>query len=121
MEASHTPHRTTEDKPWGKFEEFTLNEKTTVKILTINPGEELSLQSHEHRSEWWIVLDEAMDVVLNDEQRTLHRGDEIFIPAGSKHRVIGLDQSCRWLEIAYGRFDEGDIHRFDDKYGRANS
>lgn len=112
------PHRTTVTKPWGNFDELTLNEKTTVKILTINPGEELSLQSHAHRDEWWIVLDEAMEVVIGDEKRTLHRNDEVFIPAGTHHRVIGLDQPCRWLEIAYGLFGETDIERYEDKYGR---
>lgn len=112
------PHRFHQDKPWGGFDELTLNEKTTVKILTIRPGEELSLQAHEFRDEWWIVLDEAMKVILDDHDYLLAKGDEIFIPRGAKHRVVGLHTSCRWLEIAYGEFLEADITRFDDKYGR---
>lgn len=116
---SHShPRKITVSKPWGGFEELTLNEKTTVKILTVNPGEELSLQAHEHRHEWWIVLDEAMQVVIDDTKLILGKGEEVYIPAGTKHRVIGLSRPCRWLEISYGEFLEADIERFDDKYGR---
>lgn len=122
MEEKHTPkhpHRYRVDKPWGNFEELTLNEKTTVKILTINPSESLSLQTHDRRSEWWIVLDEAMEVTVGDVKKVLHKGDDIFIPAGTVHRVTGLDTPCRWVEIAYGPFFEHDIERIDDKYGRS--
>ena len=42
----------TAERPWGKFEQFCKNEKTTVKILTVNPNGELSLQFHHNRDEW---------------------------------------------------------------------
>lgn len=119
MDSRHRhPHTAHTDKPWGGFDELTLNEKTTVKILTINPGEALSLQSHAHRDEWWIVLDEAMRVVVGDQEKLLAHGDEVFIPRGTQHRVIGLTRPCRWVEIAYGEFLEADITRYEDKYGR---
>lgn len=114
------PHRSTVNKPWGGFDQFTLNEQTTVKILTVNPGESLSLQSHAHRSEWWIVLDTNMAVEIDGQRSTVNKGEDIFIPQGAKHRAIGLDAPCRWLEIAFGTFDENDITRFEDKYGRAH-
>ena|SRR3989344_4022885 len=112
------PKRDQTDKPWGSFESLTLNEATTVKILTIKAGEALSLQSHAYRDEWWIVLDEAMRVVLDDKHILLAKGDELFIPRGTKHRIIGLTTTCRWLEIAYGEFLEADITRYEDKYNR---
>jgi mannose-6-phosphate isomerase len=114
------PERTTVSKPWGGFDQFTLNEQTTVKILTVLPHEELSLQSHEHRNEWWIVLDTKMEVEIDGKHFSAYRGQDVFIPKGAKHRVIGLDSPCRWLEIAFGNFDEEDIHRYEDKYGRVN-
>ena len=112
------PERFTVSKPWGGFEQFTLNEPSTVKILTVLPHEELSLQAHDNRSEWWIILDAKMDIEIDGNRITAYRGQDIFIPQGAKHRAIGLDAPCRWLEIAFGTFDEEDIHRFSDKYGR---
>jgi mannose-6-phosphate isomerase len=113
------PKRITVKKPWGGFDELTENETTTVKILTVLPHQETSLQVHEHRSEWWVVLDEKMDVVIDDKHMTVYRGQDIFIPQGSAHRVVGLDTPCRWLEISFGDFNERDIHRLKDDYGRS--
>ena len=112
------PERLTVAKPWGNFEQLTLNEATTVKIITVLPDEELSLQSHKLRSEWWIVLENSMEVVLDDQTKIIKAGDEMFIPQGAKHRAVGLRQSCRWLEISFGHFDEDDQKRYEDRYGR---
>src|SRR5687768_7166127 len=112
------PERFTDIRPWGKFEQFVQNRACSVKIITIESGQQLSLQSHRLRSEWWVVLDDAMDVELDGQRLTLKRNDEIFIPVGSKHRVFGLSKPCRWLEISFGLFDENDITRYEDSYGR---
>ncbi len=114
------PERFTVSKPWGGFDQFTLNESSTVKIITVLPHEELSLQSHNYRSEWWVVLDAKMMVEIDGHKHTIYRGQDIFIPQGAKHRAIGLDGPCRWLEISFGTFDENDIHRYEDKYGRSD-
>lgn len=114
------PERFTVSKPWGGFDQFTLNEATTVKIITVLPHESLSLQTHKERSEWWIILDTKMDIEVDGKQFTAYRGQDVFIPQGVKHRAIGLDSPCRWLEISFGSFDENDIHRFEDKYGRTD-
>lgn len=113
------PERYSEKRPWGGYDQFAENELCTVKILTIMPGEAISEQAHNKRSEYWVVLDAKMDVELNGDRQTLYRGHDIFVPAGTHHRVYGLDAPCRWLEIAFGVHDEHDIHRFKDKYGRA--
>lgn len=113
------PEKVNDERPWGRFTQFVLNEPCAVKIITVKAGEQLSLQSHAKRSEWWIVMDDAMDVEIGGERRTLKHGEEVFIPVGTKHRVFGLDKDCRWLEIAFGKFIEDDIVRYEDKYNRA--
>ena len=117
-ELNEAPARYIEARPWGSFEQYVQNEACSVKIITIDAGQQLSLQSHRLRSEWWIVLDDAMDVELDGARFTLRQHEEIFIPLGSKHRVFGLSKPCRWLEIAFGTFDENDITRYEDTYGR---
>ena len=113
-----TRTRYRETRPWGSFEKFVENEPCSVKVITVEAWQQLSLQSHRYREEWWIVLDEAMEVELDGKRIRLERGDEIYIPVGAKHRVFGLTKPCRWLEIAFGTFDENDIIRYDDAYGR---
>ena len=107
-----------ETRPWGMFETYVRNQACSVKVITIKAGQQLSLQSHRFRSEWWIVLDDVMDVELDGRRFTLRRSEEVFIPVGSKHRVFGLETPCRWLEISFGKFDEDDIIRYEDAYGR---
>lgn len=115
----HPPKKYSERRPWGGFDRFVYNESCTVKILTILPGESLSLQSHQHHSEWWIVLDASLGVEIDGKKHTAFRGEEVFIPVGTKHRAHGLKAPCRWLEISFGVDDEEDIERFEDNYGRA--
>src|ERR1700733_9437409 len=108
-----------EIRPWGNFERFTLNEKSTVKIITVNPGEELSLQQHAHRDEDWRILGGDGSVIVGDKETVVRPGDMFFVARGTKHRVMGGPHGLVFLEIAKGDFDEADIIRFDDKYGRA--
>ena len=105
-------------KPWGGFKQFILNNKCTVKILEVIPGGVLSLQSHETRDELWVALDDGLIVELNDKIFELKKGEEVFISKGSKHR-LSSKVGGRMLEISLGLFDEEDIKRYDDEYGRA--
>lgn len=107
-----------EERPWGQFERFTVNEKTSVKILSVNPGEALSLQTHEHRDEFWRIVSGTGRVRIDERESDAGAGDTFFIPRGSKHRMTAGDTGIAWLEIGLGDFDEGDIKRFEDKYGR---
>jgi mannose-6-phosphate isomerase-like protein (cupin superfamily) len=111
-------HYQKEDRPWGNFERFTLNEASTVKIITVKPNEELSLQQHEHRDEKWRILQGGGRVVIGDTDTGVAPGDEFFVVRGTKHRVIAGPEGLLFLEIAFGNFDENDIIRFEDKYGR---
>jgi mannose-6-phosphate isomerase-like protein (cupin superfamily) len=110
---------TTQDtRPWGSEEIFTTNESTTVKILTINPGEECSLQYHNHRKEFWKVIEGEAILQIGDNKIDAALGSEYEIPVGTQHRIIGKDKPGKILEISYGEFDENDIVRLEDKYGR---
>ena len=106
------------DKPWGKFEQFVLNKECTIKILTVNPGEALSLQYHHHRNEFWRVVSGDGKVILDGQEHDAKTGDEFFIKKQTKHRAIGGSQPLVFLEIAFGNFDEEDIVRLEDKYNR---
>lgn len=108
-----------ENRPWGNFERFTLNEKTTVKIITVNAGESISLQTHEHRDEFWRVLKGSGVIRVGDKDNDAKVGDMFFTPRHSEHRILGGSDGLVCLEIAFGDFDEGDIKRLEDRYGRA--
>jgi mannose-1-phosphate guanylyltransferase/mannose-1-phosphate guanylyltransferase/mannose-6-phosphate isomerase len=90
----------------------------TVKILTVKPNSVLSLQYHTQRSEFWRVISGEGFVVRNDEEIPAQEGDEFFIPQGTTHRLKTGDKEMRVLEISFGNFDENDIVRLEDNYGR---
>ena len=113
------PHYAKEERPWGNFERFTLNEKTTVKIITVNAGESISLQTHEHRDEFWRVIKGTGIIRIGDTDNQAHEGSQFFCPRHSEHRVTGGEGGTTFLEIAFGDFDESDIKRLEDRYGRA--
>jgi mannose-1-phosphate guanylyltransferase/mannose-1-phosphate guanylyltransferase/mannose-6-phosphate isomerase len=115
----HLPHYEKEVRPWGDFERFTLNEKTTVKIITVNAGESISLQTHEHRDEFWRVIKGSGVIHINGTDNPAHEGSQFFSPRHSEHRVTGGPGGTTFLEIAFGDFDENDIKRLEDRYGRA--
>lgn len=108
----------TDVRPWGKFVRFTHGEPCTVKILTINPHEKLSLQFHEKREEFWYVLDGNPIVTVGEKITEAKPDDEFFINKKDLHRIEAKDQKVRILEISFGNFDENDIVRIDDKYHR---
>jgi len=107
-----------DNRPWGRFKRYAHNETCTVKILTVKPGEKLSLQAHAQRDELWVALDEGLEVELGD--RTVHPspGDEIVILRNTKHRLSSLGKAARMLEVSFGHADEDDIVRYEDDYGR---
>ena len=107
-----------EIRPWGNFERFTLNESTTVKIITVDPGQSLSLQTHEHRQEFWRIIGGSGTVVVGEETHQAAVGQDFFVPHHTKHRVIAGTDGIAFLEIAFGTFDEHDIVRLEDNYGR---
>ncbi len=106
-------------RPWGSFIRFTQNEKSTVKILEIKPGEMLSLQSHKKRDEFWYVLEGNPTIVLNTKTKKYKQGDSIRVGKGVKHRIINkTTKIIKALEISTGHFDERDEIRYEDEYHR---
>ena len=107
-----------EIRPWGKFEQFTHGQPSTVKILTVNSGQALSLQYHQKRSEFWKVISGEAKITVGDVVSQAREGDEFFIVRGQKHRIQSDDLPVKVLEISFGDFDENDIIRLEDDYNR---
>ena len=84
------------------------------------PGESLSLQSHQHRSEHWTVVAGKAKVVLKDGTHQLKTNDSIVIPLNAKHRLENSEKELLVIyEIQFGELiDENDISRHEDRYGR---
>jgi len=107
------------EKPWGFFNQFTQNEVSTVKIIAVKPHQQLSLQSHQKREELWIFLDEGLIAEVDGRRIPSTVSPQVFIPKQAKHRLTNdSDHLARILEISFGHFDEDDIVRYEDKYGR---
>lgn len=108
-----------ESRPWGSFERFTQNESSTVKVLRVSPNKRLSLQSHKLREEYWCVLSGSGVAVVNDERIPLAPATRVEVPQGAVHRLEAGAEGLTLLEIALGVFDEDDITRYEDDFGRA--
>lgn len=106
------------NKPWGQFDQFTQNEETTVKIISINRDQSLSLQTHAKRSEFWRIINGDGVVEIGDIKYNVVEGNEYNIPINTKHRAIAGPLGLVFLEISKGNFDEEDIIRYEDDYGR---
>ena len=107
------------ERPWGSFKQFANNEPCTVSMMTVLPGQRLSLQSHTGRAELWIVIDNDSTVQVGDDIKTYQAGDEIWIPANERHRLSNGGQTpIRVLEVAFGNWQQDDIRRYEDDYQR---
>ncbi len=108
-----------ENRPWGKFRSYPHELASSLKIITVNPGGLLSLQYHRKRSEYWVVLDAGLEITLGEKTWRPQPGEEIFIPAGTPHRLKGLGPlPARVMELWLGDSGEDDIVRLEDVYGR---
>jgi mannose-6-phosphate isomerase-like protein (cupin superfamily) len=107
-----------EERPWGSFRKFTDNTPSTIKVIKVKPNETLSLQSHEKRSEFWRVISGSGIFEIDGKVYKVEKDSEYNVPIGSKHRLSAGEDGLEVLEIATGDFDEKDIIRYEDKYGR---
>lgn len=107
-----------EERPWGSFERFTLNEPATVKMITVNAGEAFSLQKHKGRDEWWKIVGGDGWATIGGKKKEIKVGDEYFLPRGTEHQIEAGKSAVVFLEISFGDFDENDIVRISDRYGR---
>ena len=107
------------ERPWGSFKQFASNSECTVSLMTVLPGQRLSLQSHTGRAELWIVIDAGAVVQVGEQERTCQAGDEIWIPANEKHRLsCAGEKPVRVLEVAFGNWQQDDIARYANDYQR---
>ncbi|HZB01796.1 MAG TPA: phosphomannose isomerase type II C-terminal cupin domain [Actinomycetota bacterium] len=107
------------EKPWGRVVTYAHNQPSTVRVITVQPGEETSVHFHRMRDETWVVLDPGLTVEVGERAVAASPGEEFVIPAEQAHR-IRCDGSVpgRILEVAYGYTSEDDDHRLHDDYGR---
>jgi len=112
--------RERENRPWGWFETIAKGETFHAKILHVDPGGRLSLQSHRHRSEHWVVVKGVATVVRGDEEFVLQANESIYIHVGEKHQLRNEGSvELEIIEVQTGSyFGEDDIVRYDDAYGR---
>jgi len=118
---NEVPEEYREDRPWGNFRRLVHNEPCTVKLITVDPGHRLSLQSHNHRSELWTFLDPGGIAEVDGREVRPAPGEQLFIPRGARHRLASAPDATapvRVLELGFGKFDEDDIVRYEDEYGR---
>ena len=106
-------------RPWGGFSQYAFNQECTISLMSVNPGQRLSLQSHTARAELWVVIDDGALIQLDDSVASYRAGDEVWIPANVRHRLSCAGPGpVRVLEIAFGNWQQSDITRYEDDYTR---
>ncbi|MEP3299376.1 MAG: cupin domain-containing protein, partial [Pseudoruegeria sp.] len=118
---AHQAQRAAYDhRPWGGFETLEQGTRFQVKRIVVNPGASLSLQSHMHRSEHWIVVSGTAKVTIDDDVRLLSENQSVYIPLGAVHRMENPGKVPMVLiEVQTGSYlGEDDIIRYDDIYAR---
>jgi len=107
-------------RPWGWFETLVLSDRFQVKRIVVHPGAALSLQSHVHRSEHWIVVEGTARVTIDDTQRLVTENQSVYIPLGAVHRMENPGKVPMVLiEVQTGIYlGEDDIVRYEDVYAR---
>ena len=107
-------------RPWGWFETLALADRFQVKRIVVHPGASLSLQSHHHRSEHWIVVQGTARVTVDDKVQLVTENQSVYVPLGSVHRMENPGKLPMVLiEVQTGAYlGEDDIVRYDDVYAR---
>ena len=108
-------------RPWGWFESLALGDRFQVKRICVKPGASLSLQSHKHRSEHWIVVQGTAKVTIADDVKLIFEGHSTYVPKGVFHRLENTGKLLVvMIEVQIGEYlGEDDIVRTDDIYRRS--
>ena len=107
------------ERPWGGYQIIYEDFGIVVKVLTVNPGTRLSLQKHTFRSEKWYVVAGDMVAVVDGESIEMEVGKPVFVDVSKVHRLVNVGNEVgRVVEIIQGVYDEDDIERLEDDYGR---
>ena len=107
-------------RPWGWYQSLNQGDRYQVKCIMVKPGGQLSLQSHHHRSEHWVVVKGTLEVTKGEEIQLLSENQSTYIPIGEKHRLANPGKIPAFLiEVQSGSYlGEDDITRFEDIYNR---
>ena len=107
-------------RPWGTYESLVKEKKWQVKLIKVKPGEKLSLQKHQFRSEHWVVVSGIAKVEIDGKEKILRKNESSYISVGEKHRLSNPGEiDLKIIEVQTGSYlGEDDIERFDDNYGR---
>ena len=107
-------------RPWGWFESLVVGPRFQVKRILVHPGAALSLQSHVHRSEHWVVVEGTARVTVDDEVKLVTENESVYVPLGSVHRLENPGRVPMVLiEVQTGTYvGEDDIVRYEDMYAR---
>jgi|FEC22Drversion2_1045045.scaffolds.fasta_scaffold00233_2 mannose-1-phosphate guanylyltransferase/mannose-6-phosphate isomerase len=108
-------------RPWGWYQTLNVGDRYQVKEIVVYPGGRLSLQSHHHRAEHWVVVRGTARVTVDDNVRLVTENESVYIPLRSVHRLENPGRiPMHLIEIQTGSYlDEDDIVRYDDIYGRS--
>lgn len=107
-------------RPWGWYETLCIDTRFQVKRIMVKPGGILSLQSHMHRSEHWVVVAGTARVTIGEEVKLLSENQSVYIPLGEVHRMENPGKVPMYLiEVQTGTYlGEDDIIRYEDAYAR---
>ncbi len=107
-------------RPWGFFEQLNIGDRFQVKLLHVNPGAELSLQMHHHRSEHWVVVRGTALVTIGEEKKFVRENESVYIVATQWHQLANPGKvPMEIIEVQLGSYlGEDDIMRKNDIYQR---
>lgn len=107
-------------RPWGWYEELSRGDRFQVKCLMVKPGVQLSLQSHYHRAEHWVVVSGTVVVTVGEKVSLMTENESVYIPIGVKHRLGNEGKlPAMLIEVQSGAYlEENDIKRYEDDFGR---
>ncbi len=113
----------TETRPWGSYTTLFETQNFKIKKITVNPGKRLSDQSHNHRSEHWVVVKGQVNVQVATEAKNLNPNEGIFIPLNTRHRLTNHgERPAEIVEVQIGAYlGEDDIVRYHDDFGRVSA
>lgn len=106
-------------RPWGYFENLSEGRGWHLKKIAVRKGKRLSLQSHRWRKEIWVAIEGELLATIGARVYRLKPGKMVTIDRGTKHRLAS-NSGGKIIEISFGKFDENDIIRYADDYGRVD-
>lgn len=110
-----------EERPWGSWHVIDVEEGYKIKRIHVKPGQRLSLQTHEHRSEHWVVIQGEATCEIDGVVEIAKQGDSVDVDCGAMHRLSNeADVELVIVEVQLGPYTgEDDIVRYEDDYGRS--